>query len=482
MSTKLHRLLLAAFWLTSTSLMSQDSIKSYWEPILRTGQTPALSHQAQARDSVGAQRTVLAVGGASGRIFGGTGAGYVTAASLTLPAGTIKPNALLRLEALFDFSGTSKASRRATFRINGVSVGQVSMGASMKGLNLIHPMWVSPDCKAVMPPRSNWFNKILAPATALEGAPYGANNIEPQYFAVDLSGEVLLELRVGPANGDSAELMGWCLEQFTDSSEGVVNRANSTGVLMFGDSLTAGAGSVAGGGGFFLETTANTTSGSTGLSSVGGVTGVLAKMLVSGPGIQPDTVVTAVSAGSITLSKQATATATGITIKVSGGSLPSQMRMTNAGQPIVQAGIGGETSVQIVDRLVADSRSKTWGVHLECGRNDVYDANFQSVVLAQIARAVAHIGHQRYSIMTVSGADENPPNSASGLAIQALNTQIKALYGAHVCDMWSIISGGTGVMVPDSDFIQPDGLHFKDLGYAQLVAPLNVVWTAQGMK
>lgn len=65
-----------------------------------------------------------------------------------------------------------------------------------------------------------------------------------------------------------------------------------------------------------LQTTGNTTSGSNSISSVGSTANIANGMPISGPGIPAGTTVTGIGAGSITISQNATATASGVAIVV----------------------------------------------------------------------------------------------------------------------------------------------------------------------
>lgn len=60
MLTQLKRLSLTVLFLMTLSVGAQDTVKSYFEPILRTGQTPNLSQQALARTDLGIEAVITA--------------------------------------------------------------------------------------------------------------------------------------------------------------------------------------------------------------------------------------------------------------------------------------------------------------------------------------------------------------------------------------------------------------------------------------
>ena len=76
-----------------------------------------------------------------------------------------------------------------------------------------------------------------------------------------------------------------------------------------------------------VSTTANTTSGSPTLSAVANTTGFAVGQTVTGAGIPANTTITAISGSNITLSQNATATATGVAIS-------SQFAGTNGNVPL----------------------------------------------------------------------------------------------------------------------------------------------------
>ncbi|HEX8350287.1 MAG TPA: hypothetical protein VF598_10020, partial [Hymenobacter sp.] len=75
-----------------------------------------------------------------------------------------------------------------------------------------------------------------------------------------------------------------------------------------------------------------------------------------------------------------------------------------SGYNVFPGGIGGETSVQIKDRMLADTGKRTWPVIIWAGRNDL---NNPDQVKASIAAMVASLTHTNYLILSVfNGAGE----------------------------------------------------------------------------
>ncbi|OGX80767.1 malectin domain-containing carbohydrate-binding protein [Hymenobacter coccineus] len=113
-------------------------------------------------------------------------------------------------------------------------------------------------------------------------------------------------------------------------------------------------------------------------------------------------------------------------------SLYPQLLAQLTGGTVYKGGIGGQTSVQIKDRLVAAPEMYKWPVIIWAGRND---SNAPAQVKASIATMVATIGHNNYLIISIcNGAGEGIGTYGYGL-VKPLNDDLAAIYGNHYLDV-----------------------------------------------
>src|ERR1051325_9724155 len=77
-----------------------------------------------------------------------------------------------------------------------------------------------------------------------------------------------------------------------------------------------------------------------------------------------------------------------------GNEYPSQLsRLT--GRPVVNTGIGGETSTQIVDRFLGNTKYHNDTLIIWLGTNNSFAPD---AIVADVQRAIAKLAHQRYLI------------------------------------------------------------------------------------
>jgi hypothetical protein len=99
-----------------------------------------------------------------------------------------------------------------------------------------------------------------------------------------------------------------------------------------------------------------------------------------------------------------------------------------SGYTVANLGIGGQTSVQIKNRMIADTGKRTWPSIIWAGRND---SDKGEQVKASIAAMVAALPHKQYVIVSIyNSADENP-GSYGYEHIKRLNADLAATYGSH---------------------------------------------------
>lgn len=159
--------------------------------------------------------------------------------------------------------------------------------------------------------------------------------------------------------------------------------------------------------------------------------------------------------------------------------LPQQLAFFS-GYGYFNGGIGGQTSSQVKDRLLADAARRGWATVIWCGRNNYGDA---AAVKADIAAMVAALGHDRYLILGILPKSDVPSEQVGGVghnAILALNADLAAAYGPRFFDVLSWLRGGaladvgitptaqdlidiTAGQVPGS--LRYDSLHLNSAGY-----------------
>lgn len=108
--------------------------------------------------------------------------------------------------------------------------------------------------------------------------------------------------------------------------------------------------------------------------------------------------------------------------------IPDQMVVASKFN-IVNKGVGGETSTQIKDRLVADVANYSKSVIIWAGRNNF---NSPATVKADIATMVSTIGHTRYLVVSIFNGDSASEwiGGADYNTIKQLNADLKAIYGS----------------------------------------------------
>lgn len=151
--------------------------------------------------------------------------------------------------------------------------------------------------------------------------------------------------------------------------------------------------------------------------------------------------------------------------------VPYTVELANlTGFTIYNGGVGGETSVQIKDRMLADPAKHAWPTLIWAGRND--SDNPQQVV-ASIGAMVAALGHSQYLVLaTLNAADEGRGTYGYEKTI-ALNNQLAAAYGAHYLDVraYLVAHADTGNdTIPPALHKPGDLLHLNAAGYALVAA------------
>ncbi|MEO5646115.1 MAG: tail fiber domain-containing protein, partial [Candidatus Paceibacterota bacterium] len=100
--------------------------------------------------------------------------------------------------------------------------------------------------------------------------------------------------------------------------------------------------------------------------------------------------------------------------------------------PVYNGGIGGQTSTQIRDRMLAATDKYSWPTIIWAGRNNVTDP---TQIKADIASMVAALTTTHYLVLGVLNNSAEPSGSANYNTIVQLNSDLAATYGSRFIDM-----------------------------------------------
>ncbi|OGX91100.1 hypothetical protein BEN49_05515 [Hymenobacter coccineus] len=103
---------------------------------------------------------------------------------------------------------------------------------------------------------------------------------------------------------------------------------------------------------------------------------------------------------------------------------------------VYNGGVGGQTSVQVKDRMVADVAKHTWPTIIWVGRND---AGNPAQVQASIAAMVAALAHTDYLVLSVCNGEGEGKGTAAYGQITTLNSALAQTYGRHYLNVRSYL-------------------------------------------
>jgi len=270
-----------------------------------------------------------------------------------------------------------------------------------------------------------------------------------------------------------------------------------SGIVAWGDSLTAGAGA---------------TGGSTGAATYPAVAQALLSppraVMRQGVGGQSSTQIAArmnavpilvtVTSGIIPASGSVAVTEKSVNVLVNSGSYSGTMRGWLAGVEgtMTTDGSGNWSFARSVPgtSLPVDANARficAWGQYLRgyaawlwLGRNG---AQAGRTVLGDIAAAVASLGHSRY---LVGGILPSTADSGAGLAqLATLNGQLAGVYGDRFVNLPAILSAAANGTAEDSTDVaagfvprslRSDHLHLNDAGYALVAQAFRAAHAAKG--
>lgn len=161
------------------------------------------------------------------------------------------------------------------------------------------------------------------------------------------------------------------------------------------------------------------------------------------------------------------------------------MRLT--GRYVHNKGVGGETSTQIKNRMIADTTRKWWNHIFWAGRNNVGQV---ATVQSDIAAMVAALPHTRYLVFSVTNSRSEPSGSANYINIASINAGLSSTYGSRFVDVrsWLISKYDPSVPqdvtdhgndVPPSTLMLGDGLHTNWKGDSLIAVLLDSVYMTQ---
>lgn len=106
--------------------------------------------------------------------------------------------------------------------------------------------------------------------------------------------------------------------------------------------------------------------------------------------------------------------------------------------PVDNFGVGGQSSTAIADRLIADSAHKNYPTIIWEGYNNYADS---ATVLADIARSVAALGHNKYLVVGVLNTFQPFEYLGGGgyNIIVGINEKLAEIYGVHYVPMRDIL-------------------------------------------
>lgn len=142
-------------------------------------------------------------------------------------------------------------------------------------------------------------------------------------------------------------------------------------------------------------------------------------------------------------------------------------------------GVGGQTTTQIRNRMVADVYRKDWTTVFWYGRNNITNP---TIVMDDLAASIATLTHNRFVVMSVLNNNDNSENPGSQAYNQiiALNNMMAAKYPDNYLDIRSLLVKASGGA---NDHVNPswayDGIHLNNTGYAYIASTLDAYLRAK---
>jgi lysophospholipase L1-like esterase len=159
-----------------------------------------------------------------------------------------------------------------------------------------------------------------------------------------------------------------------------------------------------------------------------------------------------------------------------GDSWPAWFTRLSDGIAVVNKGVGGQTSTQIKDRMLADKDSHGKFTVIWAGRNNAFDQ--KGTVQADIAAMVAALEAPNYLVVGIPNGAKEPkdgPDRWKRTLIDKLNASLKETYGDRFVDIRPLLISAydpsqsqdvqdhADDVVPAS--LRSDALHLNSAGY-----------------
>lgn len=161
-----------------------------------------------------------------------------------------------------------------------------------------------------------------------------------------------------------------------------------------------------------------------------------------------------------------------------GGTWRTQLSQLLNGSPVLNKGVGGETSTQIYTRMAAATvREKNFGVTtIWAGRNNFLDP---TTVLADIEAMVGLVQNGRYLVLSITNQTTETIGGSNYNAILALNSALSVLYGTKFVDVRSVICQGSTTDSPRAIWMA-DATHLNTQGCGVIAQVIKDAILANG--
>lgn len=177
-----------------------------------------------------------------------------------------------------------------------------------------------------------------------------------------------------------------------------------------------------------------------------------------------------------------------------GDSWPAWFTRLSDGITVINKGVGGQTSTQIKERMLADKDMHGKFTVIWAGRNNAFDQ--KGTVQADIAAMVAALGAPNFLVVGISNGAKEPKDGPARwklTLIDKLNASLKETYGARFVDIRPILVEAYDPAQPQdakdhADNVVPsslrsDTLHLNSAGYKVVAqAILDAYQTANQKK
>lgn len=185
------------------------------------------------------------------QVYGAAGQPFVTVGTFTLKGNSVAPDSLLEFSGLFNFLTPNIAGRKVQVTIGGTLVSQAFPTGSLGGITWKFLIWVAPDLKSIDVFSQN-LNDVISPTNG-QGAPFSSHTNTKTTISIDLTQDQTVNIQVGPTSGETHELSAWSLVNHRYAATPTRSHAPANALACWGDSLTAGTGSVSPTGGWVSQ-------------------------------------------------------------------------------------------------------------------------------------------------------------------------------------------------------------------------------------